>query len=409
MKSTIVAFLLCLVLTDYLAAQRTPSYSRMDFSNAYRMDREDVFPNALTKRGNEDGDFLFKVFPAEVFARHKRTMLSGLRISFTIQNAYKGNYPVFLTMPDVAFFPVRFDSRNRPVVDLAARHARTLPLGIKFVVADGILLHELELGPKQFSSALKTPVVLPARDRNGKIQAWAVALMAPPSASFMDNKAHFVALPSFGEIHRTGPRSFSGIYDARKKLFTMYGDPSAPSNLGELGIEVLIDGPTLQVFSDASGGVRNDPKKKETHMGPGAYDGLLGTSSRPGFFGLYLQWEARQMDGLMVFPLIMALGTPIPDTPLTLPGGHSLLMAPLRRSTALTFFLELGVFGPIKQYKKGGVAGRSTDQNGVFVTPRFPVPNDSSIKGLVLNIQALLTDKTVKNFVGVSNLVQVRF
>ncbi|MFQ5504739.1 MAG: hypothetical protein ACE5F1_08095 [Planctomycetota bacterium] len=394
-----------------VSGQSPPGYSRFDFSNAYRMLREDAFPNARSSTGNEAGDFLYKGYPKEVLAHDAPVRVSGVRISFKIGQGYKGPLPAQVLLPEVAFYPLvegKVGGKSFRLPDLSRRHQKTLPLPLVFVARDGVRLFELKLGPKQPDPRLRDPVPLPSRDGKGKLQGWAVALMAIPGEKLGDGKPHFVAVPSFGEIHRLpGPSSFSGAWDARGKRFLPYGTPSAPSNLGELGVELLIDGPVLQVYSNASGGVRKDPKGLETHMGPGAYVNGLATSVLGGWFGLYCQWEGKESDGLVCLPAVTAIGASMPDARLSL-GAGTLLWDPAR-SSGLSFLIGIGMAGPLVRYKAKGLAGRSEDQNGVWVSARQAVPRDPALKDLTLWIQCLLFQPASGKFPGASNLVRVVF
>jgi hypothetical protein len=392
-----------------LLAQGNLSYSRLDFSNAYRLQREDGFPNARSLKGNEKGDFAYKVFPLNVLGRGEDLRISGIRISFSVDDSYKGNFPVSLGIPEIAFFPVKKGKAGGLTVDLpqlSKRFSRVLKPGSVLALSDGIFVYELKLGPKQPDPGLQVPVTLPSKDSQGNPQAWAVALMAPQGGTLGKGKPSFVPMPSFGEIHRIpGPLTFSGFYDARAKRFLPFGSPGAPSNQGELGIDLLIDGPVLQVFSDASGGVRKDPNKIETHMGPGAYRNHLGSSVLGGFLGFYTQWENQEGKGLICLPLITAQGANRPTAKLHL-GGVSLLYDP-KRAGALFLLPQMGLLGGLVRYKAFGVAGHFKDQKGVYVTPRLAVPSSPTLAGLSFWVQSVLLRPGV-GFTASSNLVFVR-
>ena len=85
-------------------AQTTISHSRLDFGNAYRIDREDLFPNSRSATGNASGDFLYKAFPKEVLARDGKIRISGVRVTFSVDKTYTGTFPTFMQMPVIAFF-----------------------------------------------------------------------------------------------------------------------------------------------------------------------------------------------------------------------------------------------------------------------------------------------------------------
>ncbi len=398
-----------LSLSVPLLAQGDPAYSRLDFSNAYRLQREDGYPNARSVQGNEQGDFVYKVFPLEVLGRGEDLRISGLRISFSVDDSYKGNFPVSLAVPEIAFFPVKRGKASGLTVDLpqlTRRFSRSLKPGSISALSDGVFSYELQLGPKQRDPDLKKLLILPGKDAGGNPQAWAVGLMAPKGGHLGKGTPSFVPLRSFGELHRVpGPLTFSGFYDARAKRFLPFGSPGAPSNSGELGVELLMDGAVLQVFSDASGGLRNDPKKVETHMGPGAYRNHLGSSVLGGFLGFYTQWENQEGKGLLCLPLMTALGAKRPGVRLNL-GGATLLWDPARAG-GLFLFAQMGLLGGLTRYKAFGVAGHSSDQRGVFVTPRIRIPASPVLAGQGFWVQSLLLRPGV-GFAGSSNLVFVQ-
>jgi hypothetical protein len=400
-------FVAVAALAALAAAQTTISYSRLDWGNGYRLDREDYFPNSRRDLGSEDGDFLYKAFPAEVMARDGVIRISGLRVAFSPDKSYTGNFPAFVVLPEVAFFPLvrrAIGGVTYDLPDLTRRHARTLPLPGTQVVRAGITTFELQVGPQQPDPRLRTPVDLPSRDAQGNLQGWAVALLAPPSEKQADGFAHFVAVPTFNEIHRLpGPPTFSGAYDAVGNRFLPYGTAGAPSNVGELAVELLHDQPTLQVYSDASGGVRNDPRRIETHKGPGAYLGDLASSVVPGYFGLFCQWQGHENEGVYALPLVTAIGPAMPTDTITV-GGVRLIYDPMR-TQGLLAFLDTGNFGALVRYKAGGDAGHAEDQNGVFVTQRIPVPVTPALRGLTLWIQAVFGRSY--QFLGASNLVRL--
>lgn len=410
LRSFLLAAAVWALAAGLARAQTGISYSRLDFQNAYRIDREDAWPNARLPGGNVAGDFVYKVFPVEVLARDREIRVSGLRLSFSVGNGYKGTFPVRLGVPEIAFYPVvvsRVGGRDLPLPDLSRRFGTTLrPPGIS-VPRDGVFVHEIRLGPHQPDPRLRKPLRLPARDAKGALQGWAVALLAPPGEGLGDGKPHWVPVPSYGEIHRPGsPSTFSGLYDAKKKRFLPYGAPGAPSNLGECGIELLLDGPALQLRSEAAGGVLRDPRRIETHLGPGAYESGLAGARFPGSFGLYAQWESREGDGLLCLPFLVALGNPPPAARLKL--GAGVLMWDSKRAYAPSFFVNLGMFGVLSRYKAFGRAGRRSDQRGVFVSRDLPVPVDSTLRGAALWIQALFLDPKSSSIAGSSNLCRLR-
>jgi len=398
-----------LVAAPCLLGQQVPAYSRHDFQNGYFQTRLDAFANARSDTGNAAGDLLYKVWPKEVFARDEDIRISGLRIWFQADSSYSGSFPVSIKTPQVAFYPVvqrTIAGKVYDVPDLDNPATPVLKLQDSTVVRSGVVVLEVKVHPFNFNPDLRQPIVLKSRDKNGEPQGWAVGLLAPPGEKLGDGKATFVGAASFGEVHRLpGPSTYSGLYDARGKRLIPYGTPGAPSNLGELGIELMLDAATLQVFSDASGGVRNDPKQQETHKGPGAYCNALASAVRTGWFGLFCQWEKPPAGSTLCLPLVTAIGAAMPDKTLAI--DKATLLVDPARAQALTAFLQAGVLGTLALYKKNGVAGHRADQPGVFVTPRIPVPRDPALKDATMWVQALLLANG--GFPGASNVVRVRF
>lgn len=398
-----------LLLAGPLAAQ-TLSYSRFDFGNAYRVDRQDFFPNARSQDGNVAGDFLYKALPKEVFARSDKIRISGVRISFVVDRSYQGNFPTFLGLPEIAFFPLvdgKIGGQTYDLPDLDRRASRSVPSVFIPLLRSSVQFFEIKLGPQNPDPRLRQPIELDPRDGAGGLQGWAVALLAPPGEKQSDGRPNFVAVPSFGEIHRTGSRpTYSGVYDARTKTFRPYGTPGAPSSIGELAVEIMLDQPTLQVFSDAAGGVRADRNKIETHKGPGAYVSDLATAVLPGFFGLFCQWEGQEDTGVWCLPLVTALGPVMPTQTIRV-GSATLIWDPFR-SSAVSIFLDTGNLGPLTVYRAQGHAGHAEDQPGVYATARLPVPPDKNLAGLTFWLQALLVRPSTQ-VLAATNLVRLAF
>jgi hypothetical protein len=385
-----------------LPAQATLSYSRLDFSNGYRMDRQDEFPNYRTTLGNDDGDFIFKMFPELVLRGASKLRVSGVRISFTVGDAYLGSYPVDLAVPRIAFYPL-IQGLQGLLPDVKGANPIILDPGKVSVVKDGVFTYELRLGPQQTLPSLKNVVQLDLPGPRSSGRGWAVALLAPKGLRPDAKVAHFIPVPSYGEIHRvTALASYSGVYDSRLQTFRAYGSIGAPSATGELGIELLVDGPTLQPFSDAAGGLHKDPTNRETYKGIGAYETGLATAATPGWLGFYAQWEGRSKDGLLALPIIAA-GNEI----LALPGGVELLWDSLSPGS-LTLLLQAGLLGPVQTYKAQGHAGHATDQEGVWASPRIPIPTDIRLKGAVISLQCLFVSPKLGTFEGTSNTITLR-
>ena len=405
--SRVPSLLLCLALASTATvapAQTTkPAYSRLDFGNAYRIDRELRWPNAAD--GNVDGDLAYKAFPKEVLARHKTIRVSGVRVSYTVDKSYRGSFPAFPTFPVIAFYPLveaKVGGSTYDVPDLGRKAARTIPAPFQQALRTGISAYEIRFDPSAVDPRFRVPIDLPARDSKGNLQGWAVALMAPPGQKQGDGKANFACVQSFGEVHRASARrSYSGMYDAKAKRFVPFGT-SAISNIGELAIELLLDAPTLQLYSSAAGGLRNDPTNRETYKGPGAYYSGLASSVVPAWFGLYAQWEGHDLDGTVALPFVMGAGSTQPKSALTID------LAVMLNDPALIFgrtmFLDAGLAGPFAQYKKNGVAGHASDQSGVFVTPRLAFPRNAALAGVRLWMQVLVVNTSLR-FPAASNLV----
>lgn len=391
------------------AAQSSIAYSRHDFGNAYRQDVEIAFPNARSASGASTSDFLWKAFPREALARGNSWRISGIRISFRVDKSYTGALPQFLALPTVAFYPLveaSIEGKTYDVPDLAKPLSATMPLGAVRALQAGPQSYELRLGPKNPDPRLQKPIELPGRDASGAVQGWAVALRAPFNARAGNGQANFLALPTFGEIHRDGSRaSYSGLYDAKTKTIRPFGTTGAPANLGELAVELLFDQATLQVYSDGAGGVRQDPRKIETHKGPGAYDNGLLSAIRPGYFGLYAQFEGNE--GLLALPLVVSDSATLPNTTLRFE-QVSFLYNPTGLGLA-TLFTGAQVFGALGKYSAGGAAGHRADQDAVWHSGPLAVSPIPALKGLSFWVQALLYDPTKMTSCAETNAVRVRF
>lgn len=387
-------------------AQTKVRYSRFDFGNRYHTQRADLFPNSRAKNGNVDGDMIYKAFPASVFSRGDKVRISGVRLWAQVDPTYVGPYPAFLVMPDIVFFPlieIKVGNNAYAVPDVTKPHARRLPLGAATVIRGGLQPIDFRLGPHQPDPRLKLPVELPVSPTG-----WAVGVMAPAFSRQLDGNSNFVAVSTFGEVHRSpGRLAYSGLYDAAKQAHLPYGTAGAPSNIGELAIELYLDQPSLQVFSDGSGGVRNDPRRIETHKGPGAYANGLSTAVAPGWFGLFTQWEGMSDNGILCLPLITAIGPAMPTTLLKV--DDATLVWDSLRAKALSVFIENGVLGILGRYKAGGVAGHANDQGGVFASTRISVPNDAGLKGATIWVQSVLIRFTTGRVVGATNLSRIVF
>ncbi|MCA8972401.1 MAG: hypothetical protein KDC95_21615 [Planctomycetes bacterium] len=399
----------CSSLACGVAAQTTQSaYSRLDFDNAYRRDDPVPFPGSQTTQGSGFDDFVYKAFPAEVGARNKTWRISGFRIGFRVDKSYQGSLPTFVALPDVTFYPLvpkLIDGKFYDVPDLTKPIPTIFQLGAVKVLTGGVQNLDVRLGPHQPDPRLRDPIDLPARDSTGNPQGWAMVVYAPFGQRLGDGQPNFLCVPSFGEIHRTGGRSsYSGLYDSKTRALVPFGTTNAPSNLGEFAIELYFDQPTLQVFSDGSGGVRNDPRNIETHKGPGAYDNGLATAISPGFFGLYVQHESTS--GLCALPVVVS-GTAMPTLRAVI-GDAELLVDPSGMNL-VTLFTGAGIFGMTGTYTKGGPAGHRTDQAGVWQSGRMTIQPSNALIGLSFWVQALLYDPAKLRVVDSTNAVRIAF
>nr|HMQ23303.1 hypothetical protein [Planctomycetota bacterium] len=385
------------------------AYSRLDFDNAYRRDAPVEFPGSRSAQGSGFDDFVYKAFPVEVGARDDKWRISGFRIGFRVDAGYTGSLPTFVTLPDVTFVPlveVTIEGKTYDVPDMTYPVTTVLQLGGYKVLGTGVQNFDFRFGPQQPDPRLRTPLDLAARDPRGRPQGWAMVLYAPFGQRLGDGQPNFMCVPSFGEIHRDGGRlSFSGSYDSATRKLLPFGTTNAPSNLGELAIELYFDQATLQFYSDASGGVRSDPRNIETHKGPGAYDNALASAVSAGFFGLFVQHETSK--GLCALPLVVSSSMTLPTTRLAL-GDAGLLVDPTGLGLA-TLFTGAGVFGVTGTYVKGGEAGHRNDQEGVWQSGRLTVVPDAGLVGFSLWVQTLLFDPVSMKSVAATNAVRLRF
>lgn len=392
-----------------LTAQASISYSRHDFGNAYRQNIEVAYPNATSSAGSTAGDMLWKVWPPEVASRAATWRISGVRFSFRVDRSYSGAFPQFLSLPRIAFFPL-VEQTIRGAQYLVPDVTRPFPTSFQLpgykAVEAGVQSFELQLGPKNPDPRLQKVLVLPGRNSAGAVQGWAVALLAPQGARLGNGQANFAAVPTFGEVHRDGSRrAYSGVYDAKAKEMKPFGTRGVPSNLGELAIELYFDQPTLQVFSDGSGGVRDDRLKIETHKGPGAYDNGLATAIKQGFFGLYTQYAGN--DGLVAFPIVVSDSAAPPTQTLRF-NQVDFLFNPAGLSLA-TLFSGAGIYGSLAKYKAGGAVGHRQDQASVWHSGRIPFMKDKSLSGLSFWVQTLLFDAKKNTSCAETNAVRLRF
>src|SRR5690606_33402172 len=81
-----------LLLAALAPAQGFP-HNELEHTNWWLDAREDLFPNFLAQGGNVAGDALFKVLPVEVLERDGDLLVSGYRVTISVDDAYTGRYP----------------------------------------------------------------------------------------------------------------------------------------------------------------------------------------------------------------------------------------------------------------------------------------------------------------------------
>lgn len=393
MRSTFVACSL-LSLVSPLAAQAFPQ-NKLEVHNWWVADREDPFPNFAT--GNVFGDGLFKVIPSTLLERGGDHLISGYQLCISIDDAFTGMFPVVAFLPGVQVFRTEPQTINGAAYEVLD-HDR--PVGPQFdpiflpLSADQAWAVEISFDPASFNPKLRNLLTVPALE-NGQRQGLAIMALADPGRMQSPNVANVVLQASYQERHfPPGAPSYSGSYDATTGAVRMYGTTGQPSATGELYASLRFANPTLQIFSDAAGGLSPDPDGYETHMGTGAYCTDFGTRVGPAWFGFFMQATqyapATGGPTHMMLPLVVSMSAAGPTTSLRI-GNATLRVNPAELQLA-DLFVQAGFGGPLGTYTASGVAGFDEDQRGVSASQRFTVPANPALQGMVLWLQGLVVD-----------------
>jgi hypothetical protein len=386
---------LCALAAAPLAAQAFP-HNKLEFSNWYLEDRQELFPNYLAAGGNVAGDGLFKVLPAELLERAGDHRISGYAVGLSIDDAYTGVFPVLVELPALQLHRTRIATsggKSYETIDL------TRPVGPRFdpiqivLPADNAWVVEVAFDPNASDPKLRSLLSVPALV-NGQRAGLATLLLARPGEKRAPATPGIVLQASFDERHLApGRDSYSGSYDAARDVVRMYGQTGAPSATGELYAMLRFANPTLQLFASTAGGVANDPQQFETHLGPGAYATDLATRSGAGFLGLFAQAEqfhvATGPPTHRIWPLLVATSAAGPDTTLALGGAD--LRVRLGELGFADFLIAQGFGGPLQRYAAKGSVGFDQDQLGAYASPRWPIGPDPALVGIDLWIQGLIT------------------
>src|SRR6185436_9765673 len=96
-----------------LPAQTTPfPQNTLEFGNWYLQAGVEYFPNFRTATGNQTGDGLFKVFPAEVLDRAGDLRISGYKITFEVDPQFPFTSAQSVRVPGVQFYRTQVVTRN---------------------------------------------------------------------------------------------------------------------------------------------------------------------------------------------------------------------------------------------------------------------------------------------------------
>lgn len=378
-----------------LAAQAFP-HNKLEFSNFYLADREELFPNYLNAGGNVDGDGLFKVFPGEILERGGDHKLSGYTVALSVDNAYTGMYPVLVDVPGMQLYrtqQITAGGKTYEAID------PTQPVGLKFdpislfLPADNAWIVEVGFDPGASNPKLRNLLTIPALV-NGQRAGLAMLVLGKPGDTRSTTRPGVVLQASHAERHLApGRDSYSGSYDSVTKAIRMNGTTGMPSATGELFAMLRFANPTLQSFANTSGGVVNDPQQLETHLGPGAYATDIASKSGSNFFGLFVQAEQFQAASgpptHVVWPLLVSVTPGGPNT--TVPLGPALLRVNPAELAYVDFLLAQGFGGPLQRYVARGQAGWDEDQLGVYASQRWTIGPNPGLVGLDVWIQGLVT------------------
>lgn len=376
---------------------QTFAHNKLEWSNWWITDREDVFPNYATSTGNVAGDALFKVFPSEVLGRGEDHLVSGYQVALSIDDAYTGSFPVDVEVPAVQLYHTRFltiGAETYEVPDL------TQPIGPRFdpvpvsIVSDASWVVEVAFDPANQNprtrALLRVPAAHPADPRARGI---ALVVFGRSGDRRAPQVPGVVLQSSFGERHLApGRATYSGSIDGRTGALAMFGTTGMPSATGELFVALRFHAPVLQLSGPSAGGVLNDPQGFETHLGPGAYATDLARRASPGHVRLSVQAEQFDPAGSapthLALPFLVATGPTGPTS--TLPfGGVPLRLDPAALPLA-SLLIDAGLAGPLVRVPAASGAGFDTDQLGLFHSPPLTVAPSRALAGAALWIQALV-------------------
>jgi hypothetical protein len=379
------------LLAAGLAAQTPFPQNKLEFGNWYLQPGVEYFPNFRTAGGNQAGDGLFKVFPAEVLDRAGDLRISGYKITFEVDPAFAFTTAQVVFVPGVQFYRTRILTRNGQTfetIDLSQ------PVGPDYdpiqaiVPTPGPYAFEVPFRTNAPNVELRQLLVVPA-EVNGVRTGLAMLVKARVGEREGSALPGIVLVSSFNERHvAPGRPTYSGMVTGG--VITHFGEPGGSSATGELAVGLRFADPVLQVFGSGARGVLPDPQGRETHLGPGAYANDLGSAG--GFFGLYVQSRAHHTPGLppthWLFPLVVAQSLQGPTA--AAPFGGALIRYAPGETDAAMMFVQAGVHGPLQTYQAGGSAGFDQDQEGVWASLRGTVAPSPQLVGIDLWLQGIV-------------------
>ena len=390
---------LCITATVPTLGAQSFAHNKLEFMNWWIEDREDLFPNFLAASGNLDGDGLFKVFPAELLERDGVHRVSGYKIGISVDDAYKGTFPQLLAIPGMQLFRTKvaaFGSQSYETIDHNVKVGPQFDPIPVLIPSDGSWVLDLGFDPNSADPKLSQLLSIPAQV-GGKRAGLAMLVLAPIGEKSSASTPGIVMQASYLERHWVpGRRSYSGSYEISTDTTRMYGTSGMPSASGELYVGLRFQNPTLQVYGSQAGGFVGDPY--ETYLGPGAYATDLGSTTKPGFFGIFVQAEQFKPSGTnathQAFPFVVAQSLAGPTATLDV-FGAKMRYAPAEIQGA-EILVSAGFFGDIKRYTAQGSAGWDQDQQGVWNSGRIPLPPSPGLVGVDLWLQALITTKSMQ-------------
>jgi hypothetical protein len=403
--------LLLLLLATPLLAQARFFHNKLEHTNFWIADREDLFPNYLTTGGNVAGDALWKVLPREILERANDHQVSGYKIAISVDNTFTGTFPRIVRLPALQMTRTRIQSlggQDHEVPDLSQPVGPLYDPITIFLQQDNSWVVEVLFDPNLINPKHNRLQPVPGLV-NGQRAGLALVILGTAGDRRSPATPGIVLQASHAERHYLpGRPSYSGSYNAATQTLSVYGQPNQPSATGEIYAALRFQTPTLQIFSDSSGGVVDDPQGWETHLGPGAYATDLATRVRPGFFGLYLQGvQYHNPTGPpthRAFPFVVSLSPNGPTANLPL-GNVTMRVDPAALGSA-NFLVSAGLHGSLALYPKQGQAGWDEDQPGVYASPRVRIVPDPALIGLTLWVQGFITDNAL-NFVDTTNVVRL--